>query len=71
MRFGGLLLSAVLAGGAFPVQALTLDEAIAAAMAHAPEVAAARAEADTADARLREAKAASIRRTSSVWAPPM
>ena len=60
MRFGGLLLSAVLAGGAFPVQALTLDEAIAAAMAHAPEVAAARADADTADARLREAKAGGL-----------
>lgn len=38
-------------------QATTLDEALAAAIAHAPEIAAADADADAAKARLEQAKA--------------
>lgn len=50
------VLACLLAGIASPAQATTLEEAIAAAMAHAPEIEAARADADAADARIREAR---------------
>ena len=50
------LLAGLLASVAGPAQATTLEEAIAAAMAHAPEVEAAQADADAADARIREAR---------------
>jgi outer membrane protein len=57
MRFARSLLAGLLAGAAaLPAQATTLDEAIAAAMDHAPEIEAARADADAADARVREAR---------------
>ena len=46
----------LLAAAATPAAATTLDEAIAAAVHHAPEIEAARADADAADARIREAK---------------
>ncbi len=46
----------VLVSTDMPAQATTLEEAIAAAMAHAPEIEAARADADVAKARVREAR---------------
>lgn len=49
-------LAGLLASVAMPAQATTLQEAIAAAMTHAPEIEAARADADAADARIAEAK---------------
>lgn len=55
-----LLLAALLAGAALPAQATTLDEAIAAALAHAPELAAARADVDGADARAAMARAGGL-----------
>lgn len=51
-----LLLGLLAAAAALPAQATTLDEAIAAALRHAPEIEAARADADAADARIREAR---------------
>ena len=50
------LLACLLASVAMPAQATTLEEAIAAAMNHAPEIEAARADADAADARIKEAR---------------
>ena len=50
------LLACLLASVAMPAQATTLEEAIAAAMTHAPEIEAARADADAADARIKEAR---------------
>lgn len=50
------LLACLLASVAVPAQATTLEEAIAAAMSHAPEIEAARADADAADARIKEAR---------------
>ncbi|AVA15014.1 type I secretion outer membrane, TolC family protein [Sphingomonas sp. S17] len=50
------LLAFLLASVAMPAQATTLEEAIAAAMNHAPEIEAARADADAADARIKEAR---------------
>jgi len=50
------LIACLLASAALPARATTLDEAIAAAMHHAPEIEAARADADAADARIREAR---------------
>lgn len=47
----------LLAGASLPAHAITLDEAIAAALAHAPEIEAARAETDAAEARTRGARA--------------
>lgn len=55
-----LLAIGLLASVALPTQATTLDEAIAAAMTHAPEIAVARADSDTAAARVREAKAGGL-----------
>lgn len=60
MKAGRLILLGLLTGIALPGQATTLDEAIAAAMAHAPEIEAARADSDTASARVREAKAGGL-----------
>jgi outer membrane protein len=60
MTFGRLILIGLLTGIALPAQATTLDEAIAAALKHAPEIEAARADSDTAAARVREAKAGSL-----------
>lgn len=57
MRFKRSILACLLAGVAVPAQATTLEDAIAAAMTHAPEIDAARADADAADARIKEAKA--------------
>lgn len=51
-----LLLLGLLAGIALPAQALSLEEAIAAAVAHAPELEAAHADAQAAAARVREAR---------------
>lgn len=51
---------AVLAGVAQPSGATTLDEAIAAAMTHAPEVEAAHADAQAAEARIREARSGGL-----------
>lgn len=57
MRLARPLLTCLLAStAALPAQATTLDEAIAAAMNHAPDIEAARADADAADARIREAR---------------
>lgn len=56
MRASRLMLASLLAAAAFPAQATTLDEAIAAALHHAPEIEAASAEADAADARVRQAE---------------
>ncbi len=50
------LLAGLLASVAMPAQATTLEEAIAAAVNHAPEIEAAGADADAADARIREAR---------------
>lgn len=50
----------LLLGAALPAQATTLDEAIAAAMTHAPDIAAAQADADGAQARVREAQAGGL-----------
>lgn len=50
------VLAGLLACVAMPAQATTLDEAITAAMAHAPEIEAARADADAAAARIAEAR---------------
>lgn len=60
MRAGRVILIGLLASVALPARATTLDEAIAAAMAHAPEIEAARADSDTAAARVREAKAGNL-----------
>ena len=60
MTFARSILLGLLAGVAVPAGATTLDEAIAAAMAHAPEIALARAEAETAGARVREARSGSL-----------
>lgn len=60
MRRLRFLIPGLLAGVGMPVQALTLDEAIAAAMTHAPQIAAARAESDAAAAHVREAQAGSL-----------
>jgi outer membrane protein len=49
-------LLACLMASATPAQATTLEEAIAAAMNHAPEIEAARADSDAADARIKEAR---------------
>ena len=57
MRLKRSLLVCFLAGIAAPAQATTVEEAIAAAMRHAPEIEAARADTDAADARIREARA--------------
>lgn len=51
-----VLLACPPANVAMPAQATTLEEAVAAAMDHAPEIEAARADADAADARIREAR---------------
>ena len=56
MRLKRSILACLLAGVTAPAQATTLEEAIAAAMSHAPEIEAARADADAAGARIREAK---------------
>lgn len=56
MRLKRSLLVCVLASIAAPAQATTLEEAIAAALRHAPEIEAARADTDAADARIREAR---------------
>lgn len=45
---------------AMPAQATTLEEAIAAAMKHAPEIEAARADSDAAEARIRAAQSAGL-----------
>lgn len=50
------ILACLLASVAMPAQATTLDQAIAAAVAHAPEIEAARADADAAEARIGEAR---------------
>jgi outer membrane protein len=51
------ILAFLLAGAAaLPAQATTLDEAIAAALNHAPEIEAARADTDAAEARIRDAR---------------
>lgn len=50
------LLAGLLAGAAAPVQAMTLEQAITAALGHAPELAAARAELDIAGARVDTAR---------------
>lgn len=50
------LLACLLSGVAMPAHATTLEEAITAAMNHAPEIEAGRADADAADARIREAR---------------
>ncbi|MFT3976275.1 MAG: TolC family outer membrane protein [Sphingomonas bacterium] len=50
-------MACLLAGIALPAGATTLEDAIAAAMSHAPEIEAAHADADAADARIREARA--------------
>lgn len=50
------LLAGLLASAAVPAQATTLEEAIAAAMNHAPEIEAARADTDAAEARIKEAR---------------
>lgn len=56
-----LLVSGVMAAGwSLPAGATTLDEAIAAAMAHAPEVQAARADSDAAEARIGEARSGGL-----------
>lgn len=52
MKAGGYILAMLLAGASPLAQATTLDDAIAAAMAHAPDIAAARADADAADAQV-------------------
>lgn len=57
MRLKRSLLVCFLAGIAAPAQATTLEDALAAAMRHAPEIEAARADTDAADARIREARA--------------
>lgn len=56
MKLKRSLLVCVLASIAAPAQATTLEEAIAAALRHAPEIEAARADTDAADARIREAR---------------
>ena len=56
MRLKRSLLVCVLASIAAPAQATTLEEAIAAALRHAPEIEAARADTDAADARIRAAR---------------
>ncbi|HEY1124344.1 MAG TPA: TolC family protein [Sphingobium sp.] len=60
MKTGRLILIGLLTGIALPAQATTLDEAIAAALKHAPEIEAAHADSDTAAARVREAKAGGL-----------
>ncbi|HEY9090198.1 TolC family outer membrane protein [Parasphingorhabdus sp.] len=50
------LLACLFASVAMPAQATTLEEAISAAMNHAPEIDAASADADAADARIKEAR---------------
>lgn len=60
MRRTAATLAGLLAMAAVPVLATTLDEAIAAAMQHAPQVEAAGAESASADARVREARAAAL-----------
>ena len=60
MRMRRLILLALLASSAPAAQATTLDEAIAAALAHAPAIEAARAESDAAAARVREAQAGQL-----------
>jgi outer membrane protein len=56
MRSGRAFLACLLAATALPVHATTLDEAIAAALVHAPEIDAAAAETEAADARIRQAE---------------
>ncbi|WP_257556145.1 hypothetical protein [Sphingobium sp. CFD-2] len=58
------LLAGLLASVAMPAQATTLEEAIAAAVNHAPEIEAAGADADAADARIREARGQGLLRTA-------
>jgi outer membrane protein len=60
MKVGRLILFGLLAGVALPAQATTLDEAISATLKHAPDIKAARADSDTAAARVREAKAGGL-----------
>ena len=50
------VLAYFLASVAMPAQAMTLDEAIAAAVNHAPEIEAAHADADATEARIKEAR---------------
>ncbi|MDZ7893902.1 MAG: TolC family protein [Sphingobium sp.] len=54
------LLAVWLAGVALPAQATTLEQAIDAAVAHAPELAASQAEADAADARVAIARGSGL-----------
>lgn len=60
MKHRRFLLIGLFASAAFPAQATTLDEAIAAALTHAPALQAARADSDGAGARVREAKASGL-----------
>lgn len=60
MRLARVLLAGLLANAAAPAPATTLEEAITAAMAHAPEIEAARADADAAEARVAQARAAGL-----------
>lgn len=54
------LLACLLASVAVPAHATTLDDAITAAMTHAPEIEAAHADADAADARIKEARSGAL-----------
>lgn len=54
------LLACLLASVALPAQATTLDDAITAAMSHAPEIEAAHADADAAAARIKEARSGAL-----------
>lgn len=61
MTFGRPIIACLLASvAALPAQATTLAEAIAAAVTHAPEIEAARADADAADARIGQARSAGL-----------
>ncbi|WGU40953.1 TolC family outer membrane protein [Phenylobacterium sp. NIBR 498073] len=56
MRLKRSLIACLLVGVAAPAHATTLEDAIAAALRHAPEIQAAQADADAADARIGEAR---------------
>lgn len=58
MRAASIIAAATVFAAAAPAQAINLDEAIAAALAHAPVVDVADADADAAHARVRQARAA-------------
>ncbi|MCW2380631.1 MULTISPECIES: TolC family protein [unclassified Sphingobium] len=60
MKVARIIMIGLFAGTSMPAAAVTLEEAIAAAVAHTPEIVAARADSDAAAARLREAKADSL-----------